>query len=110
MFLVGSGPESVHECLGHLHSLLLGQGDAAAHPLVALIPVPHIDLRLAAVPCDHVDLLGPLLFAAVNYVDDSDVLHDLKSSGAHLFSDGKNWVEKCRHFSTQFYPECDGRR
>ena len=73
MLLIGSGPVPVHESLGHLHGLLLGQGDAAAHAFVTLVPVPHVDLRLAAVPCDHVDLLGPLLISATDLIENSDV-------------------------------------
>ena len=57
MFLNGSCSIPVHESPGHLHGLILSQGDAAAHAPVVLIPVPHIDLRLAAVLCDHVDLI-----------------------------------------------------
>ena len=79
MFLSGSRSVPVHESFGHLHGLILGQGDAAAHALVVLIPVPHIDLWLAAVPCDYVDLLGPFLVSAPDLTENSDVFHDVVS-------------------------------
>ena len=63
MLLIGSGPESVHQCLGQIHRLILCQRNAAAHTVMRTVPVSNIDLRFAAIPCDYVDLLTLLLSA-----------------------------------------------